>query len=95
VAVIWSKRSVANLKKIRDFYLINLDTIYGANSIIKGIKKTGDALSPNFLHQSEAYLAANQYRAIYKHFKIVYMVRNDNIHILQVFDSRQEPLKIK
>ncbi|MBL4746445.1 MAG: type II toxin-antitoxin system RelE/ParE family toxin [Flavobacteriaceae bacterium] len=95
MAVIWSKKSVANLKKIWNFYTFNLNTIYGANNIVKGIKKTGAALNPNFLHQSEAYLATNQYRAIYKHFKIVYTVRNNDIHILQIFDSRQLPLKIK
>jgi len=92
--VIWSKRSVINLRKIWNFYALELETITGANIVVKGIKKTGDALSINFLHQTEKYLKPNQFRVIYKHFKIIYIVKNNKILILQIFDSRQKPIKI-
>tara|TARA_R110002072_G_scaffold273026_1_gene433299 strand:- start:1040 stop:1174 length:135 start_codon:yes stop_codon:yes gene_type:complete len=37
--VIWSKRSVINLRKIWNFYALELETITGANIVVKGIKK--------------------------------------------------------
>ena len=91
--VIWSKRTARNLNKIWRFYAKK--TISGADSIVKGIKNTGDALVPNVLHQTEENLRADQYRVIYKHFKIVYKVKNNQILILQIFDARQEPNKLK
>ena len=91
--IIWSKRSVSNLKKIWKFYA--KETIFGANSIIKGIKKKGDSLSSNILHQTEENLRPDQYRAVYKYFKIVYKVKNNQVWILQIFDARQNPNKLK
>ncbi len=93
--VIWSKRSVTNLKKIWEFYAKKLKTVSGADSVIKGIMKTGNALTPNVLHQTEESLKPNQYRTIYKHFKIVYKVRDGKVWILQIFDARQHPSKLK
>ena len=89
----WSKRSVANLKSIWKFYAV--ETITGANSIVKGIKKKGDSLTPNILNQTEEYLKPDQYRAVYKYFKIVYKIKNNQVWILQIFDTRQDPKKLK
>ncbi len=93
--VIWSKRSVSNLKKIWNFYANDLNTLAGANSIIKGIKKTGDSLSIFAIHQTEESLKPHQYRAVYKHFKIIYTIKDNRVLILQLFDSRQDPKKLK
>lgn len=89
----WSKRSVSNLKKIWKFYA--KETIKGAISVVNGIKKKGDKLTPNILHQTEENLRPDQYRTVYKHFKIVYIVKNNQVWILQVFDARQDPKKLK
>lgn len=89
----WSKRSVTNLKKIWKFYA--KETITGANKITKGIKRKGDALTPNILHQTEENLRPDQYRTVYKNFKIVYKVKSNQVWILQVFDARQHPKKLK
>ena len=91
--VIWSKRAVANLKLIWRFY--EQRSLSGANKIVQGIKKKGDSLSPNILHQTEENLQPNQYRAIYKYFKIIYMIKNNRVLILQIFDARQDPDKLK
>ena len=93
--VVWSKRSVLNLKKIWEFYAKELNTISGANSVIIGIKSTGDALSVDVLHQKEENLKPNQYRAIYKHFKIIYKIKDNRVLILQIFDCRQNPIRLK
>lgn len=89
----WSKRSIANLKKIWKFYAE--ETITGADRVVKGIKKKGDSLTPNILHQTEENLKPDQYRAIYKYFKIVYKTKNNQVWILQIFDARQNPKKLK
>ena len=93
--VVWSKRSVLNLKKIWEFYAKELNTISGANSVIIGIKSTGDDLSVDVLHQKEENLKPNQYRAIYKHFKIIYKIKDNRVLILQIFDCRQNPIRLK
>ena len=93
--VVWSKRSTINLKRIWNFYVKRLKTVSGANSVINGIKKTGDALSIDVLYQTEENLKLNQYRAVYKHFKIIYKIKDNRVLILQIFDSRQTPDKLK
>ncbi|WP_069675591.1 type II toxin-antitoxin system RelE/ParE family toxin [Formosa sp. Hel1_33_131] len=93
--VVWSKRSTINLKRIWNFYVKRLKTVSGANSVINGIKKTGDALSIDVLYQTEENLKSNQYRAVYKHFKIIYKIKDNRVLILQIFDSRQTPDKLK
>ena len=93
--VVWSKRSTVNLKKIWTFYVKKLKTVSGANSVVNGIKKTGDALTVDVVHQTEENLKSNQYRAVYKHFKIIYKVKDNRVLILQIFDSRQNPKKLK
>lgn len=93
--VVWSKKSITNLKRIWDFYAHTLETISGARSVVNGIKKTGDSLTITAQHQTEESLKPNQYRAIYKHFKIIYTVKNNRVLILQIFDARQSPSKFK
>ena len=93
--VVWSKKSTVNLKKIWDFYDKKSKTVSGANSVVNGIKKTGDALGIDVLHQTEENLKPNQYRAVYKHFKIIYKIKDNRVLILQIFDSRQHPKKLK
>lgn len=90
--VIWSKRSVENLRLIWEFY--KKRSLSGANKMVQGIKTKGDSLSPNILHQREENLQPNQYRAIYKYFKIIYMIKNNQVLILQIFDARQNPDKL-
>ena len=91
--VIWSKRVVENLRIIWKFY--KKHSLIGANKIVQGIKTKGDSLSPYILHQTEENLQPNQYRAIYKYFKIIYMIKNNQVLILQIFDARQDPDKLK
>jgi len=93
VEVIWSKRAVHHLKLIWKFY--EKRSLSGANNIVNGIKKKADSLAPNVLHQTEENLQPNQYRAIYKYFKIIYIVKNNRVLILQIFDARQDPDKLK
>lgn len=91
--VIWSKRAVQNLKLIYDFY--KKHSLSAADNMVRGIKRKGDALKPNILHQTEENLTPNQFRTVYRHYKIVYPVKRDRVMILQIFDARQNPSKFK
>lgn len=71
-----------------------METVSGARSVVNGIKKTGNSLTTIALHQTEENLKSDQYRAIYKHFKIVYKIKNNRVLILQIFDARQNPNKL-
>ena len=80
---------------IWDFYVKTLQTVSGARSVVNGIKKTGDSLSTIALHQTEENLKSDHYKAVYKHFKIIYKIKNNRVLILQIFDARQDPNKLK
>ena len=91
--IIWSGRAKANLRKIYNFYAgKNLNS---ADKIISGIVFTAEQLQINILYQREENLLAEHRRVIFKHFKIIYKISDKNILILQIFDSRQNPEKLK
>ena len=91
--IIWSNRAKYNLKMIWDFYVEK--NISSADNMISGIIDTAEQLQTNILYQKEENLNSDHRRVIFKHFKIIYKVSGRNIHILQIFDSRQDPGKLK
>ena len=91
--IIWSNRAKVNLRRIWNFYAEK--SINSADNMISGIINTAEQLQVNILYQREDTLLTEHRRVIFKHFKIIYKVYNDNILILQIFDSRQNPNKLK
>jgi plasmid stabilization system protein ParE len=47
------------------------------------------------LEEDLCELGKNHRRLVYKHYKIVYRIEKDTIYITDIFDSRQDPEKIK
>lgn len=75
---------------IHDFYFSKSPK--AANTIINGILDAGNDLNKIALHQQEAHLPEGFRRFIYKYFKIIYRIdENQVIRILRIFDSRQNP----
>ncbi len=98
MVVKWSNRS---LKHIVDIYKLYLEkSEKAAEKIFNTIFEEGDKLGdfPE-MAQREQLLTKKKivYRSlvVQKHFKIVYSVYENYIHIVDVWDCRQNPKKLK
>lgn len=91
--VVWTKRSRTSLRKIWEFYAENDFKI--ADKIIAEIISTAENIKFAEQFQVEEFLSRNHRRAIVRHFKIIYIITEDTIQVLQVFDTRQDPKKMK
>jgi len=98
--IYWSEFSKNELKSIFDYYKINISFSVSKN-IVKNISESVKILStypeigpidPEF----ESYSPPLRY-LISSNYKILYWVLEDlsRIEILDVFDTRQNPIKIK
>lgn len=91
--VIWSEQAKIDLFHIREFY--SSKSLKAADSIFEKIIETAENISFPAQYQREEFLEERHRRAIYKHFKIIYSLKNQELHILKIFDSRQDPSKLK
>lgn len=97
--IAWTKRSVNDLNKIYKFYIPKvgeekafqfIELLVDEVKIIeKGFIKIGAKYTSNKFPQIE-------YRKlIFSHYIIIYRVSSKKIYINKVFDTRQNPLKLK
>lgn len=98
-SIFWSEFAERQLETIFDFY-IETANITVAKKIIQNIIKTSNRLKESpFIGPKESLLEnrKNQFRyLIYGNHKIIYFVkdRNKTVHISDVFDTRQNPIKL-
>lgn len=96
--ILWSDSALADLEEIYDYYQSKASYIV-AKSLVKAIiQKTLILESNPFVGIKESLLSdrPDEYRyLIYKNYKIIYRCNDNRIIIITVFDSRQDPIKIK
>ena len=98
--IIWSDFSETQLDEIYEYYEKKA-SIKVANKIVTGIIKESEKLiKASFIGQEEELLKDReiQYRyLVFKNYKMIYSVDEQNgfIKIADVFDTRQNPPKIK
>lgn len=90
---IWSRESSLDLKGIYDFYSPKSKT--AAASIVIDIQEETESIKFPFQAQVDEF--NSQYRRVFvrKHFRVIYGVDGEIINIIRVFDTRQEPSKMK
>ena len=98
--IIWSDQSEIQLDKIFEYYSENVSVRVAANLLRKIIEEPNKLLTDPEISQREELLLdrENEYRyLICKSYKIIYSVdlKARQIKIADVFDSRQNPDKIK
>ena len=98
--IIWSDYAETQLDKIFEYYIENASRRVAKNLIQKIIAEPNRLLeSPNSSQVEDLLLdRENGYRyLIYKNYKIIYSVdeKKHCIQIANVFDTRQNPQKIK
>jgi plasmid stabilization system protein ParE len=98
--IIWSNHAENELDKIFEYYSVFASILVAKNLIQKIVQEPNKLLSNPEISQREELLLdrENEYRyLVYKNYKIIYSVdtKAKFIKIADVFDSRQNPTKIK
>ena len=94
----WTIYATKKVEEIFKYYLERVNYRTGQNIIQTIIKKTEDLEKNPFLGQTEDLL--KNYKKDYRYlvsgnYKIIYLVKSKSIDIVTVFDTRQNPTKIK
>ena len=96
--VYWTETAIEQLENIFDYYKYKASVKVAKNLIIKIIDCTIQLKSHPKSGQIEELLKKrkNEYRYVIEgNYKIIYWIENKYIKIATVFDTRQNPKKIK
>ena len=91
--IIWTNRAKKSLNYVWTFYAERDEKI--ASKIISEIVEAVEGLKFREQYQIEDSLHGEYRRIIVRHFKIIYRPLQDKVLILQIFDTRQDPGKLK
>jgi len=98
VNVIWTRSALRELQDIYEYYLENV-SLQMAENIRKNVLASSKQLGQNpFSGIAERKLSDGnkEYRSVIRgHYKIIYRIENDDLKIVDVFDTRQNPPKLK
>jgi plasmid stabilization system protein ParE len=87
----WTEKSLAALQNVYNFYAEK--SVEAANRVIDDIVETAEAITFAEQYQQDEVLPQFR-RMIVRHYKILYQVDDNVVYIMNVFDTRQNPLKI-
>jgi plasmid stabilization system protein ParE len=94
ITIVWDNQAKADLKLIFEF--IKLKSITGARTVIRDIVIQSKSLHFIEQYQVDEILGEPYRRMFVRDYKIIYkMGSNTEIRILQIFDTRQSPAKLK
>jgi plasmid stabilization system protein ParE len=96
--LVYSEQAIASLQECLDFFSLEVPA-EKVNEIRNRILDKADTLLINpYTGQQEEYLehlGQSHRRVIEGHYKIIYKVEGEVIIITDIFDSRQDPAKMK
>lgn len=92
--IVWDNNAKEDLKIIYTFNKKNFSLKFAKEIRDKIYKAVGGIV---FLEQwqKDEILGDPYRRIIVSHYKICYLVKNEKVYILLVFDTRQDPVKYK
>jgi len=93
IQIIWGNRAKNDLKDIHLFYAAKSNK--DAGEMIDSIIKAAESIVFAEQYRVDEFLGNPYRRLIVKHCKIVYRLKNNTIVIFRVFDTRQNPSKLK
>ena len=98
--IYWTDFSKRELKKIFDYYKQEANVNVARKLVIGITKETLKLKSNPGIGQKEALLNndSKEFRyLVYKNYKIIFFVNDENstIEVFDVFDTRQNPVKVK
>jgi toxin ParE1/3/4 len=98
--IIWSEFAEYQLDEIYDYYKKNVSAVFAKKLVLEIIKEPNKLLEAPEIGQIEEFLRHKdiEYRyLIFKNYKLIYSVdyKFGYIKIADVFDTRQNPVKLK
>jgi addiction module RelE/StbE family toxin len=94
IKIYWDNQAKADLKLIYEF--IKLKSLLGARNVIKDIVSQRNNIHFTEQYQVDEILGEPYRRMIVRDYKIIYKIQSKTeIRILQIFDCRQNPIKLK
>lgn len=96
--IVWTLEAQKDLKKIYKFYAKNVSIELAQKTILQILNKVKTLELGVELGQEEEvlkHLEQGHRYLITKHNKIIYMVHYTTVYITHVFDTRQNPKKLK
>ena len=91
--IVWDNVAKADLKIIYEF--LELKSNQAAKNVINDIIKQSKNIHFAEQYQVDEFLGEPFRRMIVRSYKIIYKVNSENeIRILQIFDCRQNPIKV-
>ncbi len=94
IKIIWDNNAKEDLKLIFEF--IKLKSHQGARNVIKEIVDQSKRIHYAEQYQVDEFLGEPFRRMIIRDYKIIYKIHSESeIRILQIFDSRQNTIKLR
>ncbi|MFY8181949.1 MAG: type II toxin-antitoxin system RelE/ParE family toxin [Flavobacterium sp.] len=94
IQILWDNQAKADLKLIFEF--IKLKSPQGAKNVIQDIIIQSKSIHFAEQYQIDEFLGEPFRRMVVRNYKIIYKIQSGTeIRILQIFDTRQNPIKLK
>lgn len=94
IKIIWDNEAKADLKLIFEF--LKLQSLAAAKKVISDIIKQSKPIHFSEQYQIDEYLEEPFRRMFIGNYRIVYKIHSEEeIRILQIFDTRQDPIKLR
>lgn len=94
IKILWDDNAKSDLKIIYDF--LKIKSVHSAKKVIADILHQAKSIHFSEQYQVDEILGEPYRRMIVRNYKIIYKVQSESeIRILMIFDSRQNPMKMK
>jgi addiction module RelE/StbE family toxin len=94
IIILWDNQAKADLKLIFEF--IRLKSPQGARNVIRDIVLQSKNIHFVEQYQVDEFLGEPYRRMIVRDYKVIYKIHSETeIRILQIFDTRQNSVKLK
>ena len=94
IKILWDNEAKSDLKLIFEF--IKLKSPQGAKNVVRDIVAQSKNIYFAEQYQVDEFLGEPYRRMIVRDYKIIYKINSQTeIRILQIFDTRQNPMKLK
>lgn len=92
LAVFWTKTAKSNLKDIYEFY--EPKSVQAAKNVVSDILNMAKDIKFPKQYQTDE-IDERYRRMVVRHYKILYSCKKKTIYIHRIFDTRQDPEKLK
>jgi addiction module RelE/StbE family toxin len=94
IKILWDNEAKADLKLI--FEYLKLKSPQAAKNVIQDIVNQSKKIHFTEQYQVDEFLGEPYRRMVVRNYKLIYKIHSESeIRILQIFDSRQNPIKLK